>query len=38
LGYRQYRGEMAKEQVMQAFKIASVKVNRIQTKVEGVGK
>jgi hypothetical protein len=38
LGYRQYRGEMAKEQVMQAFKIASVKVNRIQSAVEGVGK
>jgi hypothetical protein len=33
MGYRQYRGEMAKEQVMQAFKIASVKVNRIQTHV-----
>ena len=38
LGYRQYRGEMAKEQLMQAFKIASVKVNRIQSAVEGVGK
>jgi hypothetical protein len=38
LGYRQYRGEMAKEQVMQAFKITSVKVNRIQTAVEGAGK
>jgi hypothetical protein len=33
LGYRQYRGEMAKEQVMQAFKIASVQVNRIQEQV-----
>jgi hypothetical protein len=38
LGYRQYRGEMAKEQLMQAFKIASVKVNRIQSAVEGIGK
>jgi hypothetical protein len=38
LGYRQYRGEMAKEQVMQAFEIASVKVNRIQTQVREVGK
>ena len=38
LGYRQYRGEVAKEQVMRAFQIASVKVNRIQTAVEGVGK
>jgi hypothetical protein len=37
-GYRQYRGEMAKEQVMQAFKIAAVKVNRIQTQVRGVEK
>jgi hypothetical protein len=33
LGYRQYRGEVAKERVMQAFRIASVKVNRIQTQV-----
>jgi len=38
LGYRQYRGEMAKEQVMRAFQIASVKVNRIQTQVREVGK
>jgi len=38
LGYRQYRGELAKEQVMQAFKIASVKVNRIQTQVREVGR
>lgn len=43
LEYRQYRGEMArgelaKEQLMQAFKIASVKVNRIQTEVQRVGK
>jgi len=37
LGYRQYRGEVAKEQVMQAFKIASVKVNRIQTHVREAG-
>ena len=33
LGYRQYRGAVAKEQVMAAFKIASVKVNHIQTHV-----
>jgi hypothetical protein len=38
VGYRQYRGEMAKERVMQAFKIAAVKVNRIQTQVREVGK
>lgn len=38
LGYRQYRGEMAKEQVMQAFKIAAVKVNHIQTQVREAGK
>jgi len=37
LGYRQYRGEMAKEQVMRAFQIASVKVNRIQTHVREAG-
>lgn len=38
LGYRQYRGEMAKEQLLQAFKIASVKVNHIQTQVQEAGK
>lgn len=38
LGYRQYRGEVAKDQVMQAFKIASVKVNQIQTHVREAGK
>ena len=38
LGYREYRGEMAREQVMQAFKIASVKVNSIQTHVREVAK
>jgi hypothetical protein len=38
LGYREYRGEMAKDQVMQAFRIASVKVNRIQTHVREAGK
>jgi hypothetical protein len=37
LGYRQYRGEMAKEQVMRALQIASVKVNRIQTQVREAG-
>jgi hypothetical protein len=38
LGYREYRGQMAKEQVMKAFAIASVKVNRIQTQVREVSK
>jgi len=38
LGYRQYRGEMAKEQVMRAFQIASQKVNRIQTQVQEAGR
>jgi hypothetical protein len=38
LGYRQYRGEVAKEQVMQAFKIAAVKVNQIQTHVREAGR
>jgi hypothetical protein len=37
LGYRQYRGEMAKEQVMRAFQIASVKVNRIRMQVREAG-
>jgi len=38
LGYRQYRGEQAKEQLLRAFAIASVKVNHIQTAVQGGGK
>jgi len=38
LEYRQYRGEQAKEQLLEAFKIASTKVNHIQTTVQGVGK
>jgi hypothetical protein len=38
LGYREYRGQMAKEQVMKAFAIASVKVNHIQSQVREVGK
>jgi hypothetical protein len=38
LGYRQYRGEVAREQVMQAFRIASVKVNQIQAHVREVAR
>lgn len=38
LGYRQYRGEMAKQQLLEAFRIASVKVNHIQTQVQEAGK
>jgi hypothetical protein len=38
LGYRQYRGEVAKERVMLAFRIASVQVNRIQTHVREVAR
>ena len=38
LGYREYRGEMAKEQVMQAMKIASSKLNRIQSHVQAVAR
>jgi negative regulator of sigma E activity len=38
VGYRQYRGEIAREQVMQAFRIASVKVNRIQARVREVSR
>jgi hypothetical protein len=37
MGYRQHQGEVAKEQVMQAFKIAAVQVNRIQTRVREAG-
>ena len=33
LGYRQHRGEVAKEKVMLALRITSVKVNRIQGHV-----
>jgi hypothetical protein len=33
MGYRQYRGEVARQQVMLAFRIASVKVNHIQAHV-----
>jgi hypothetical protein len=35
-GYRQHQGAVAKEQVMLAFKIAAVKVNRIQAHVQEV--
>lgn len=35
-GYRQHQGAVAKEQVMQAFRIAAVKVNHIQTHVQEV--
>jgi hypothetical protein len=37
VGYREYRGEIAKEQVMQAMKIAATKVNRIQNRVREAG-
>jgi hypothetical protein len=33
LGYRQYQGNQAKEQMMQAFRIAGEKVNHIQAQV-----
>ncbi len=32
-GYRQHQGEMAKREVLLAFRIASAKVNHIQTQV-----
>jgi hypothetical protein len=35
-GYREYRGEMAKRQVMAAFRIASSKVNQIQNHLREV--
>lgn len=34
LGYREYQGRMAKEQVMLAFRIAGAKVNYIQAQVK----
>jgi hypothetical protein len=36
MGYRQHQGTVAKERVMQAFKIAAVTVNHIQTHVQEV--
>ena len=34
LGYREYQGNLAKQQVMLAFRIAGTKVNHIQTQVK----
>jgi len=34
LGYRQYQGNLAKQQVMLAFRIAGAKVNYIQMQVK----
>lgn len=34
LGYRQYQGNQAKEQMMMAFRIAGEKVNHIQVQVK----
>jgi hypothetical protein len=34
LGYRQYQGNQAKEQMMLAFRIAGEKVNHIQAQVK----
>jgi hypothetical protein len=34
MGYREYQGNLAKEQVMLAFRIAGAKVNHIQTQVK----
>jgi hypothetical protein len=33
IGYRQHQGEVAKQQVMQAFRIAGSSLNHIQTRV-----
>jgi len=33
--YRYHQGIVAKQQVMQAFRIAAVKVNQIQTRIQG---
>jgi uridylate kinase len=35
--WRQYRGEMAKEQVMTAMRIAGSKLNRVQVQLKGTG-
>jgi hypothetical protein len=34
LGYREYQGQLARRQVMLAFRIAGAKVNYIQTQVK----
>ena len=34
IGYRQYQGNQAKEQMMLAFRIAGAKVNHIQVQVK----
>lgn len=34
MGYREYQGNLAKQQVMTAFRIAGVKVNYIQAQVK----
>ncbi|SPE32824.1 conserved hypothetical protein [Candidatus Sulfopaludibacter sp. SbA3] len=34
LGYREYQGQVARQQVMLAFRIAGAKVNHIQTQVK----
>ncbi len=34
LGYREYQGNLAKQQVMLAFKIAGTRVNHIQAQVK----
>ncbi len=34
VGYREYQGNLAKQQVMLAFRIAGAKVNHIQTQVK----
>jgi len=36
MGYRQHRGEVARQQVMQAFRIAGSSLNHIQTQVREV--
>lgn len=38
IGYRQHQGEVAKQQVMQAFRIAGSRLNHIQTRVRGAGR
>jgi hypothetical protein len=36
VGYRQHQGEVARQQVMQAFRMAGARLNHIQTQVREV--
>ena len=38
VGYRQYQGNVAREQLMQAFRIAGAEVHHIQSEVRELGR